>query len=250
MKETAKPGGQLVLEPLDAKNRVELIIERIVHWVLDGTLQPGSSLPSERDFANGLGVSRAIIREALSALQIVGLVERRSGSGSFISPITNVEVLKNRALSVIKSSLDPYVIWEARASLEPAIAELVAEFATEDDLTVIHKALSLMDDASGKGEWGSFFEADYSFHMAVAAASHNAGIIQVLEPLFSQMQTPLWQTLKKNYFLSSISDVASLNDSHKNIYVAVKDRNVKAFKEGMDEHFCTLRTSLEDAQGS
>jgi GntR family transcriptional repressor for pyruvate dehydrogenase complex len=250
VEEIAKGVNELFLKPLEAKNKVELVIERIVDAVLDGTLEAGSYLPSERDFAERLGVSRAIIREALSALQVVGLIERRSGSGSFISPVSNVSVLKARALSVLSSTLDPYMVLQARAYFEPAISELVIEFATEDDLEAIKRALSLMDEACDRQDWDSYFDADRGFHMAIAMASHNTCIIQALEPLLSQMRTPLWQTLKRNYFLSSMEDVVALEESHKGIYVAIKDRNVKALKEEMEKHFGTLCATMKGGGSS
>jgi len=122
---------ETLLRPLKVKTKVETLIERILDGVVNGSFEAGSCLPSERRLAERLGVSRAIIREAFSALQIVGLIERRSGSGSFIAPVEDLSVLKTRALSILKVAPEPYTVWRAREVFEPAIGEMVIEAVSE-----------------------------------------------------------------------------------------------------------------------
>jgi GntR family transcriptional repressor for pyruvate dehydrogenase complex len=222
-----------------------VLIERIVEGILNGALEGGSCLPSERRLAEKLGVSRAIIREAFSALQISGLIERKSGSGSFIAPVHDLSVLKTRALSILKVSPEPYTVWRAREVLEPAIGEMVIKAVCEADLTQIKDALALMADASGKQDWNNYFEADYRFHMAITLATHNLCVIQALEPLLTQMRSPLWRTMKRNYFLLSPDNVAALESGHRDIYIAIRDRSINSFKLAMDSHFRILRTVME-----
>lgn len=245
MKTIIQTKDETLLRPLKVKTKVETLIERILDGVVNGSFEAGSCLPSERRLAERLGVSRAIIREAFSALQIVGLIERRSGSGSFIAPVEDLSVLKTRALSILKVAPEPYTVWRAREVFEPAIGEMVIEAVSEADLAEIKDALASMDDARRKQEWKNYFEADHRFHLAITMATHNPCIIQALEPLLTQMRSPLWQTMKQNYFLSSPDDVAALESGHRDIYIAIRDRSIKAFKLAMDNHFRVLRMRME-----
>lgn len=245
MKMIIQTEAESLLKPLKVKNKVEVLIERILDGVLNGRFEAGSCLPSERLLAEKLGVSRATVREAFSVLQVAGLIERKSGSGSFIGPVHNLLVLKTRALSILKFSPEPYTVWRAREVLEPAIGKMVIKTVSEADLAEIKDALTLMEDAGQKQGWDNYFEADYRFHMAIALATHNLYIIRALEPLLTQMRDPLWRTMKQNYFLSSPDDIATLESVHRDIYIAIRDRSIKAFKLGMDDHFRNLRTIME-----
>ena len=176
---------------------------------------------------------------------MVGLIDRKSGSGNFVTAVEDPSVLKAHALSIISSSLDPYEVWRTREAFEPAIGEMVINAATNADLESIKNSFSTLEDAGKRRDWDNYFEADYRFHMALVTATHNICVIQALEPLLSEMRTPLWRAIKENYFLSSSDNVASLDGAHKAVYIAVRDRDVRAFRSAMTEHFRILRTIME-----
>ena len=108
----------LSLSELEGKKKSALVAEKILETVQSGRLQPETKLPSEREICEQMNVSRTIVREALSALRILGAVTVRMGEGTFVSndlyrrhPLKETRVL-------LEQNDSPIEIWEARESLE------------------------------------------------------------------------------------------------------------------------------------
>ena len=157
-----------------------------------GELQPGDRLPTEKALGEAFGVSRAVVREAIARLKADGLIETRQGSGAFV-----VEVPKSINLRFWKSE-GPELeelrdIFELRAMVEGAVAELAAQRRDDDDLRAMTEHLKAMDDAMENGVDGT--EADDDFHIAMAKATHNSYIRRLVEFLgqhFSDSRQLAW----------------------------------------------------------
>src|SRR3954454_15521681 len=102
--------------------RYEQIAERLAADIRSGLLAPGERLPSERELARQLEVSRASVREALAALQLQGVVETRAGAGTFVAADAQPS-------QELPHDASPSAVLEARAQLEPAVARLAARRA-------------------------------------------------------------------------------------------------------------------------
>src|SRR3954471_16408761 len=125
--------------------RYEQIAERLAADIRSGLLAPGERLPSERELARALEVSRASVREALAALQLRGVVETRPGAGTFVTaepPLSDVP----------QHDASPSAVLEARAQLEPAIARLAAQRAQPDP--AVENLLTAMEAATDPGGVG------------------------------------------------------------------------------------------------
>lgn len=239
------PRTQAFLEPVEVTNKVEVVIQRITHAILDGEFESGMQLPAERQFAESLGVSRAIVREAYSALEVAGMLERRSGSGSYIADVVSPAILRSRALAVIKSGADPYEVWAAREAIEPSLAEMFVSNVTDEELLTLESALNTLEDAIERSDWATYFEADQQFHMTLLGGTHNSSIIRMMESLIGEMRNPLLRMIKESYFLSTASNVFSSESVHRRIYESAIGRDADAYANAMREHFEVLRGIVE-----
>jgi GntR family transcriptional repressor for pyruvate dehydrogenase complex len=158
-----------------------------------GELKRGDRLPTEKALGEAFGVSRAVVREAIARLKADGLIETRQGSGAFV-----VEAPKSINLRFWQGAgpeLDELRdIFELRAMVEGAVAELAARRRDPDDLRAMTEHLQTMDNAMKCGGDGT--EADDNFHIAMAKATHNAYVGRLVEFLgrhFSDSRKLAWQ---------------------------------------------------------
>lgn len=158
------------------------ISQQVVDYILNridrGELRPGDRLPSERDFAVSLGISRVPLREAISALCVVGILEKRQGNGTYVaafSPRTLGRIL--HTCTMLDDSLSGN-LFEARMEVEGTAARLAAQNASPEDVDALRAALDEMEEAvpayvRGEKGLGDMLALDDLFHLQCAAASHN-----------------------------------------------------------------------------
>ncbi len=165
------------LRPVERYPLYEQLVRRLLDHIEEAGLVPGQQLPSERELATRLGVSRTSVRQALVALEVQGVVGRRHGGGTFlVSPDRDdtVAALRKRRQRL------PDVL-EAREALEVKIAELAAARRTDSDLAAITRALDRMADDIAAGGYG--VQGDARFHAAVATAAHNQLLVDIMAHL-------------------------------------------------------------------
>jgi len=234
------------LDPIRAKSKLDLVIERICKAVAERELRPGDQLPGERQVAEALGVSRAVVREAFSALQVAGLVERRMGSGSFIAETANPSVLETRAHAVLDSSPDPNLIWSAREALEPSLWGPILEGVDDDSITALEENLKALEEAARARDWDQLFDADRRFHLGLVCATKNPYLIQVISPLLCQMNNPLQRAMKETTFLTSPASIEATVQIHGKILAALQARDETSFRKAMAEHYQMILSYLEE----
>ena len=163
------------------------VSQQVVNYVLDlieqGKLKPGDRLPVEREFAELLGISRVPLREGISALSALGIVEKRHGDGNYIagfSPDIMGRIL--RTYTLLEGTLTDD-LFEARSVVEGAAARLAARNATPEDISAMEAEIRTMEEAipdymDGKKRLADMLKLDDLFHLQCAAASHNEFYIQ------------------------------------------------------------------------
>jgi DNA-binding FadR family transcriptional regulator len=164
--------------------RYEQIAERLAADIRAGVLRPGERLPSERDLARTLEVSRASVREAIASLQVEGVVETRKGAGTFVAAVPPAEHGVHDA--------SPSAVLEARAQLEPAVARLAAARGQRDETA--EKLLAAMEDEPV--ELATWNRSDRLFHRQLAAMTGNPVLLAFADHVASLMDQPLWQRLR------------------------------------------------------
>ena len=132
----------MAFSKLNTKPRPIEVLEQIISALEAGEYTPGEKLPPERDLAEVMGVSRTSIREALSILHTVGVIERQQGSGTYVKCVDPSAF--ERAWLVLEESEVPHEIFEWQQIVEPAIAVLAAQRAKKSDLKAMETALEAM----------------------------------------------------------------------------------------------------------
>jgi DNA-binding FadR family transcriptional regulator len=229
--------------PIPKEQLYEKLSKAIIDQVLSGSFVPGQRLPAERDLARSFGVSRPSLREALGALQTLGVVETRHGSGSWISS-NALDVLADHPQGVIDLGERPVMLLEARAIVEPSIASLAAErYAPDPELD---RLLALMDaardweDPSHRMTWS---EADRLFHQRLAVHTHNAVLIIAADAISSVQAQPLWRRLRDDSFTVA-GRITRAIDEHEEIFKAVSSGAPEAAAAAARNHIGEVRDSM------
>jgi GntR family transcriptional regulator, transcriptional repressor for pyruvate dehydrogenase complex len=168
------------LEPIHRSAVYEQVVERLRDFIDARQLKPGDRLMSERDLAEQLGVSRTSVRQAITALKVLGLVESRHGDGVYLLRPSGA-VIPTLASEIVDSEADHPLIWEVREGIEVQAARLAARRRTDKDLRAMRGALR--DMASSIAGGGDGIEGDRGFHRAIAQAAHNPFLAQLTDQL-------------------------------------------------------------------
>ena len=160
------------------RNLTDRAAAALAAQIRDGRLPPGSRLPTEQELMIALGVSRTVVREAVSALRAEGLVVTRQGSGAFVAEDASRMPFRIDPDS-IASITDVLNVMELRLAIEVEAAALAAERARSEQVEAIMRAHAAMEAAIGRGDVA--VTEDFLFHRAIAAATANAQFAQFLE---------------------------------------------------------------------
>lgn len=220
--------------PLQRMSRTtlsETLFEKLVGHVVKGDWKVGERIPSEREISGRLGVGRAALREALKALELLGMVEARVGDGTFVCPRSDFlsRPLLWAIMGADQSELRQLI--EARLVLEESLAAFAAERATAEELRNIKIALDDMRDQLEDAPRSS--ESDMRFHIAIAEAAHNpilANADQLMRNLMKQ-----WILLKHRVPGAAARSL----EHHVRIYDAILHRDGRRAREEMRNHIAT-----------
>jgi GntR family transcriptional repressor for pyruvate dehydrogenase complex len=168
------------MRPLTRRPLYEQITERLTELIDVQQLQPGDRITPERELAQQLGVSRHSVRQSLAALRATGVVEVRHGDGVFLARSPK-ELVPSLALELLEAQAEFPYIWEVRQAFEAQTARFAARRRTDADLRRMGESLEAMEASVASGEHG--VGGDRRFHEAVAAASHNPLMVQLMEQL-------------------------------------------------------------------
>jgi GntR family transcriptional regulator, transcriptional repressor for pyruvate dehydrogenase complex len=220
--------------PIQAKKIYEEIVEQISQLLENGSLKPGDKLLSERELAEKLRVSRASVREALRALEMMGFVEIRSGGGTFIKETSAEGIIQPLAMFISIEKGAFFEIYEIRKIFETAAAHLAAERATPMDLAKIEDDLERMkavmaEDDSEKGE-----DMDTAFHYSIAEATQNVWLLRLLNTISDSIHKTVSVARRQLYMTPGHPQI--LMEQHTKIYEAIRDKNPNLAEKAMLEH--------------
>lgn len=163
----------------------DIVIDKIKDEIIEGRLKPGMRLPSERDLADRMGVSRPVVREALRMLQFMGVVEMKPGTSGALVLDGNIDMLSDSLTLILDlKHLDHKDVMIARKALEPLAAELAAERRGPEHLQEMDRLLEGM--RSGRYQGADFSAANAHFHVTIAEASGNP-LLHITMKAFSRL---------------------------------------------------------------
>lgn len=201
------------------QQRYEQVAANLEAEIAAGALRPGDRLPSERELAERLGVSRATVREALGALQVSGVVETRRGAGSYV-----VQAPARASIRALPTDASPSGLLEARTIFEPQIAGLAAQSERKDpELDRLLEVMAESSDPEDPEQRKRWSDADRAFHRQVALGTHNVVLVAIADYVADIMDQPLWRRLR---------DESIAAPGHTTLYLAEHRLIAAAIDEG------------------
>ena len=216
------------------------IVEQVQDLIKGGKLKPGDKLPPEHILAEKFGTSRPSVREALSALEILGVIESRGGKGNFIKDSLN-SPLYERRFRELEEEESPFELLEARKAVETEIAGLAAEKATSEEIRGIEEALDRMKNALN--DIPRLMESNRQFHIAIAKAAHNSILFQMMHYLADGLKESLWVNIKRKSWALPGHPQKYLEE-HTKLLEAIKKGDKEAARKIMYNHLADTREDL------
>ena len=230
----------MIIKPIKTRKIYEQIVDQIGQLVAEGHLKPGDRLPSERELVERFQVSRASIREAISALEMMGLIEVRSGEGTYIRQVNIDSVVAPLAWMLFIEKDTDLELYEARKILEVQAAGLAAERAEEDEIKEMFEALEVMRMDLQIQRLGE--DADHNFNYAIARATHNKILFRLMNTISDTMRKTLKTSRSKLY--EDINTPEKLYKEHYFLYEAIKNHDVERAQKLMLDHLVGVEIQL------
>ena len=215
-------------KPIDKTSLSEEISRQIMRLVSSGDLKPGQKLPSERELCTRFGVGRSSLREALRCLTIVGVLETRVGEGTFLALNGDKFIGTVLGWRVATERKNVENLMTVRLALECETAANAAVHSTKESIDVLEEILQRMNAALT--DRASFTTADAAFHLAIAKASDNELIFDLLTLIRSQLERGLW---KVGAWPGGPETACR---EHRRILDAVRNRDPDSAKAAMRDH--------------
>ena len=242
---TSRPSADQNLRARRARGRGEEIVTSQGNSIRNGELKVADKLPTEAEIMSRYGVSRTVVREALSKLQAAHLVETRHGIGTFVlAPQTAANFrISSQDFSTVA---DVISVLELRISLETEAAGLAAQRRTTANLEVMQNALTAFE-ASMQQDLDAV-PSDFQFHMEVARATGN----QHFSDLMTYLGTMIIPRARVNTLQSApegrLAYLQRVNSEHESIFVAIRNQDPEAARAAMRTHLSNSRERLRKTQ--
>lgn len=217
------------------------VIKYIKEKILSGELKNGDRLPSEREMADRLEVSRTSIREAIRVLDIIGLVESKRGSGNYIADSFGNSLFEPISIMFMIQEYSTGDIHELRETLEIECCRVATKLISKDDIALLHGIVNEMD--KNYDEENSLL-LDIRFHNIIVKSSKNPLIINILE-VISQLMDKFIKESRK-VVLCEENNREILLKSHKEIVSSLEARSEDKAVRAMKKHFNIIKAAYEN----
>ena len=221
---------------------VQEVMNDLCAKIQRGLYQPGEKLPTEPEVMAEQGVSRTVVREAMSRLQAAGLVETRHGVGTFV---LTPSATPAEAVAINLTVSDVLAMLELRVSVETEAAGLAALRRSEEQLTLMRRALDDFDEKAGRGE--STVDADFRFHLQIALVTGN----KYFEDFYRRLgvSTIPRTRLDLSKFMPEPTEtyMVRLNFEHRSILDAIAQKDPQTASAGMRMHLSSSYKRLRQA---
>lgn len=219
--------------------------QRLLDSIERGEIRPGERFSPDRAIATEMKVSRATVREALLALELLGVVEIRHGSGVYV---LDRSAMAGSALDQDSFQPSMTALFEARAAVEPKIAELCAGRMRAARIDEAEASIALAKAAiRDKVPYPQFSELQISFHIQLAAACDSPVLADIGNRLISVDEHPLWALLNQHAVRTEAQRLQQVAE-HVAILEQIKARNPEGAEKAMRKHICDLGDILQDLQ--
>lgn len=211
------------------------VAQQLLRAIKEGVFPVDAKLPSEAELAQRMGVSRPTVREALSALEAVGLIEARPGIGNFVKNPT--ESMAFEALFLLETEASCLEIMEARTILEPAVAELAAQKRTDDQISLLFAICEELQSLAHPARFDEYFTADKRFHLALVQATGNTLLAAAMTPLINTMDQRIYREFTRAYYMKDLPSITEVAALHREVAEAVAAGEPHKAREAMEAHW-------------
>jgi len=220
------------------------VIRQVELLILRGILRPGERLPSERELAERMDVSRPSLREAIADLQERGLLSTRPNAGVYVADVLGSAF--SPALVDLFARHDEAVFdyLAFRRDMEGLAAERAARLGSDTDLQVIGAIFAKMEAAHGKRDPSDEAALDAQFHMAIIEASHNVVMLHMMRSMFDLLRQGVFYNRQMMFKARTTRE--ALLDQHRAILAALQTRDPAAARAAVEAHMGYVETALAE----
>ena len=230
--------------PRKHRNLAQGVVAHIADSIRQGSLNPGEKLPTESEIMRLHGVSRTVVREAISHMQASGMVQTRHGIGTFVlapAPAPSLGIDPGTVVTM----RDVLAILELRISLETEAAGLAAQRRETQHLQAMHEALQAFERNFSAGH--ETVSHDLAFHLSIAQATGNRYFQDILQH-FGQMLIPRNRIASIDKPARDPDYLRRVNREHEEIYAAIERQDADSARAAMRIHLTNSRERLRLAQ--
>ncbi|WP_426350617.1 FadR/GntR family transcriptional regulator [Alloiococcus sp. CFN-8] len=225
-----------MFKPVKSQNLSEVVVNEIISLMEKGELKPGDKLPAENVFAEQLGVSRGILREALTILQFQGFISRKPKDGTYIRELEEYEKASTSVIESLKNATYMDLI-ELREALELRTVELAVERGKDSDIQAIVDYINSVNP-----EDKNYSIIDYNFHLKIAELTKNLLLSNFIESYYDLIRE-LGEKSNKN-----IERRQEIIKEHKALITAIADRDKDAAREALSFHLRKVRATISESK--
>ncbi|GAB2468977.1 GntR family transcriptional repressor for pyruvate dehydrogenase complex [Conyzicola lurida] len=215
---------------------VSAVAKRLLDYFTSGEIEPGTRLPAERQLATSLGIGRSAVREALAALEILGIVDVRPGSGTYLRGNASELLPETLSWGLMLGAPRTADLIELRAQLEVFAATLAAVNLTDRELRELGRQVEIMSETVN--DRSRFIEADLKFHLQIARGSRNQVLLDLLQSIRSLLRVWVERGLQAE------DDAVNALDEHRAVFEALTTRDPAAVAAAMGTHMTTASNRL------
>jgi GntR family transcriptional repressor for pyruvate dehydrogenase complex len=230
------------LKPISRPSLSDEIVEQIIGLISRGILRPGERMPSEKLLCQQFAVSRTSVREALRSLSVMGILEPHAGEGTYVSEDNSRYLQKTLQWSLLLDRKVVDDLIETRLTLESETAFLAAQRAGPEDLVEIAAAIEGMQQSTNQPD--SYLGFDVRFHLAIARASQNSILSQLLGMIRGHLQTWIKETLSATPAHDSQLRATKSIAEHRRVQAALQSGNAEGARQAMKEHILSSSADL------
>ncbi|GGE17390.1 GntR family transcriptional regulator [Marinithermofilum abyssi] len=213
--------------PEAGSNKFQTILRGIHQIIESDGLQPGDRLPSERELVSRLQAGRSSVREALRALELLGIIKTRRGEGTFLQPRNTHHLVDLLAFYILRDPPSRRNLWEIRVLLEVAAAGKAAVLSDKKEIKELEHQLNQMESLVKKGE--TLNAADTEFHRRVVEASKNDLMLRIWHPVHQLIHAVQTEPMDREKALQVLEE-------HRGIYTAIRSGRREQAESRMRSH--------------
>ena len=228
------------------------IVNQVRNLIAKGNLKAGDKLLPERELTEKFGVSRASIREAMSALEILGLIESRGSQGNFIKA-DQIDASINSAMKELSKNHSPLEVFEVRCELEPSLTALAAKKRTLEDLKELEEYLQKLNSLGHQIEFDlkdlkkveDYMEEDRIFHLAIANCANNSILFAIYSGVNLMLKEKHWKVLKMKSMVKK-GKIKKFEKEHTEMFNTIREGNAELARINALDHLQYIKRDMFD----